>query len=158
MGNLELIKFILDCAKASGAEAFMAVLLAKDEEGNTAVHIAVMHEQTDAYDALMDAIPQHIKEDKEPLKNKYQLMPMELAATLGRKNILSHILNKMKQICWVYGPVCLCAYPLADIDTYLTVVQTSDRLVPELAADWQDEPNLVEIITRTQQQNLLDVC
>ncbi|KAL3870294.1 hypothetical protein ACJMK2_038370 [Sinanodonta woodiana] len=51
------------------------------------------------------------------IKNRQGLTPLTLAAKLARKDMYEHILEKIRQVYWIYGNVTSAGYPLQDIDT-----------------------------------------
>ncbi|OZC12227.1 hypothetical protein X798_00748 [Onchocerca flexuosa] len=83
----------------------------KDTNGNTVLHLAVIHEQ-----------PEMIKLSynmgaKLQIVNKQNLTPLTLAAHLGKKEIFEQILKLEADVVWIYGNASSYAYPLARIDT-----------------------------------------
>ena len=78
-------------------------LNAMDTFGNTAMHMAVMHEKKDVIDWLMGQ--ESAKQSLETLNNE-GLTPLTLAARLGRVGVYNHILREhLSVVVWKYGKV-----------------------------------------------------
>ena len=45
------------------------------------------------------------------------LTPLTLAATMAHKEMYNHLIEKEREVYWVYGDVTCAAYPLDNIDT-----------------------------------------
>ncbi|KFD56154.1 LOW QUALITY PROTEIN: hypothetical protein M514_02932 [Trichuris suis] len=106
----------------------------RDTNGNTVLHLMVIHELPDIFDLIYDL------GGKLHIKNNQTLTPLTLAAKLGKKqvpdlieNILffvemfNHVLNFEKEVLWTYGSVTWVAYPLLNIDT---IQEETGNLVP----------------------------
>jgi ankyrin repeat protein len=77
---------------------------AADSFGNTAMHMAVMHNQTGVIDWLMK-----IDEGRDSLEmlNHEGFTPLTLAARYGKVEVFNHILYQhMSETAWTYGKVC----------------------------------------------------
>uniref|UniRef100_A0A0R3RSQ5 ANK_REP_REGION domain-containing protein n=1 Tax=Elaeophora elaphi TaxID=1147741 RepID=A0A0R3RSQ5_9BILA len=83
----------------------------KDTNGNTVLHLAVIHEQPEMIKLSYDMGA------KLQIVNKQNLTPLTLAAQLGKKEIFELILKLEADVVWIYGNASSHAYPLARIDT-----------------------------------------
>ncbi|XP_048774111.2 transient receptor potential cation channel subfamily V member 5-like isoform X4 [Ostrea edulis] len=130
-GHVYLGEYPLSFAACLGQEECVRLLVAKganlnvqDTNGNTVMHMLVIHDRKYA--------SKQIELEKSPrdmfnlllelgarldIKNRQGLTPLTLAATLTRKEMYEHILEKIRQVCWIYGNVTCAGYPLKDIDT-----------------------------------------
>jgi ankyrin repeat protein len=106
-----------DCAQITRTEKLMMwkFVNAADNMGNTAMHIAVIHNRKGIIDWLMS------KEEGRhglDLLNNDGFTPLTLAARFGRVEIFHHILYKhMSQIAWTYGRVCCCTAYISHADS-----------------------------------------
>uniref|UniRef100_A0A915PIL6 ANK_REP_REGION domain-containing protein n=1 Tax=Setaria digitata TaxID=48799 RepID=A0A915PIL6_9BILA len=83
----------------------------KDTNGNTVLHLAVIHEHPEMIKLSYDMGA------KLQIVNKQNLTPLTLAAHLGKKEIFEQILKLEADVVWMYGNASSYAYPLARIDT-----------------------------------------
>eukprot|EP00667_Euglena_gracilis_P012374 EG_transcript_12703 len=106
----------------------------RDSFGNTALHLAVIHELPDMYDhVLRIAEPEETDPDHDPAPssalpdqpgrvpfqnwaNKDQLTPLSLAAALGKKEMFRHLLSKHARFAWAYGPLVCHMIPLLGLE------------------------------------------
>ncbi|VDO26010.1 unnamed protein product [Heligmosomoides polygyrus] len=88
-----------------------ANLNAQDTNGNTALHLCVIHEKTDMMKMALEAGA------RLNIANKQSLTPLTLAAKLAKKKIFNIILQLEGESVWVYGESNCFAYPLTKIDT-----------------------------------------
>ncbi|KHJ43908.1 ankyrin repeat protein [Trichuris suis] len=93
----------------------------RDTNGNTVLHLMVIHELPDIFDLIYDL------GGKLHIKNNQTLTPLTLAAKLGKKQMFNHVLNFEKEVLWTYGSVTWVAYPLLNIDT---IQEETGNLVP----------------------------
>ncbi|CAJ0590296.1 unnamed protein product [Cylicocyclus nassatus] len=88
-----------------------ANLNAQDTNGNTVLHLCVIHEKLEMMKLALEAGARlHIT-------NKQNLTPLTLAAKLAKKKIFDMVLELEGQSVWVYGGASCSAYPLTKIDT-----------------------------------------
>ncbi|RCN36046.1 ankyrin repeat protein [Ancylostoma caninum] len=88
-----------------------ANLNAQDTNGNTVLHLCVIHEKTEMMKLALEAGARlHIA-------NKQNLTPLTLAAKLAKKKLFYLILELEGQSVWVYGEASCSSYPLTKIDT-----------------------------------------
>jgi hypothetical protein len=98
--------------KASTSDAGKKSLMwrfvnAADSFGNTAMHMAVIHNQKQVIDWLMK-----IDEGRDSMEllNHEGFTPLTLAARYGQVEVFHHILYQhMSETAWTYGKVCFCA-------------------------------------------------
>jgi ankyrin repeat protein len=82
--------------------------------GNTALHMAVYHRQTEVIRWLM-------KEGAEPslgFMNEHHLTPFTLAAKQGYLEIYELLTESMRQTSWVYGQVQMSLLSLEQLDSF----------------------------------------
>ncbi|CAG9536206.1 unnamed protein product [Cercopithifilaria johnstoni] len=99
----------MDCFRLLVAKK--ADLNQKDTNGNTVLHLAVIHEHPEMIKLSYDMGA------KLQIVNKQNLTPLTLAAHLGKKEMFELILKLEADVVWIYGNVSSFAYPLARIDT-----------------------------------------
>lgn len=106
----------------------------RDSNGNTVLHLLVIHSLPDMYSYMMDkwkawransriikrAQPQF---DLWHVYNNEKLTPFTLAAELNNKVMFEFILAKRVQLHWEYGPVKCVLYPLEELDIPLEFEQ-----------------------------------
>uniref|UniRef100_A0A0N4ZWX3 ANK_REP_REGION domain-containing protein n=1 Tax=Parastrongyloides trichosuri TaxID=131310 RepID=A0A0N4ZWX3_PARTI len=90
---------------------FKADVTLKDYNGNTAMHMAVIHENHDALHLLYEL------GGKLSSHNRLNLTPLTLAAKLGKKKAFEEILNLERSLIWKHGNYNSFSYPIAKIDT-----------------------------------------
>jgi len=97
-----------------------ASLRDQDSYGNTALHLAVLHDHPQMYDWLMEKAGHELLQKGEPqfwdILNKERRTAFTLAAVHGKKRIFQHMLQTRTEVQWVYGPVKCMALPLDGID------------------------------------------
>jgi len=91
----------------------------QDTYGNTALHMAVIHERADMYDFLLDHGANPMLEN-EAGDNMFML-----ATRRGSKRMFNCILVKSKQQLWSYGPVTCSRYPLTSLDIPVKTSQSN---------------------------------
>lgn len=111
-------EYPLSFAACLGQEECVRLLLAKgadpnlqDTNGNTVLHMLVIHDRKQMFDLICS------HGGRLDIKNRQNLTPLTLACKLARKDMYEHILEKERQIFWIYGSVTSAGYPLAHIDT-----------------------------------------
>uniref|UniRef100_A0A1I7U767 ANK_REP_REGION domain-containing protein n=1 Tax=Caenorhabditis tropicalis TaxID=1561998 RepID=A0A1I7U767_9PELO len=102
MGHHDLFRMLL---------AKKANLNAQDTNGNTALHLCVIHDKMDMLDAVLDA------GGNVRIANKQNLTPLTLAARLAKKTMFDKILQLECEKVWTYGASQCVAIPLTKIDT-----------------------------------------
>ncbi|KAK6036231.1 ankyrin repeat protein, partial [Cooperia oncophora] len=88
-----------------------ANLNAQDTNGNTALHLCVIHEQIEMLKMALEAGA------RLNIANKQSLTPLTLAAKLAKKKLFNIILELEGESVWVYGEASCFSYPLTKIDT-----------------------------------------
>uniref|UniRef100_A0A1I7ZKR4 ANK_REP_REGION domain-containing protein n=1 Tax=Steinernema glaseri TaxID=37863 RepID=A0A1I7ZKR4_9BILA len=83
----------------------------QDTNGNTVLHMAVIHELPEMFRLA------HESGAKLHMKNYQKLTPMGVAAKLAKKEMFDLILELEQDILWTYGDVICTAFPLQGIDT-----------------------------------------
>uniref|UniRef100_A0A0N5BRN5 ANK_REP_REGION domain-containing protein n=1 Tax=Strongyloides papillosus TaxID=174720 RepID=A0A0N5BRN5_STREA len=83
----------------------------KDTNGNTVLHMTVIHEKLDMLKLCFET------GGKLQATNKQNLTPLTLAAKLGKKKMFEELLKLESQMIWSYGNASCYSYPLANIDT-----------------------------------------
>ncbi|XP_076436751.1 transient receptor potential cation channel subfamily V member 5-like isoform X2 [Babylonia areolata] len=117
-GYIYLGEYPLSFAACLGQEECVRLLLAKgadpnaqDSNGNTALHMLVIHNRKSMFDLLVTSGA------RLDIKNQQALTPLTLAAKLGRKDMYEHVLEKEREVFWIFGTVTCAGYPITDIDT-----------------------------------------
>ncbi|CAD6195654.1 unnamed protein product [Caenorhabditis auriculariae] len=91
--------------------AFKASPNAQDTNGNTVLHLCVIHENMKMFKLALDSGA------SLRMVNKQSLTPLTLAAKLAKKQMFQEILELEGDSVWAYGDASSTAYPLAKIDT-----------------------------------------
>ncbi|VDM62966.1 unnamed protein product [Angiostrongylus costaricensis] len=91
--------------------AFKANPNAQDTNGNTVLHMCVIHENMDMFRLAMESGA------RINIANKQNLTPLTLAAKLAKKQMFMEILELEGGSVWAYGGAASTAYPLSKIDT-----------------------------------------
>ncbi|KAK6021089.1 ankyrin repeat protein, partial [Ostertagia ostertagi] len=94
--------------------AMKANLNAQDTNGNTALHLCVIHEKIEMMKMALEAGA------RLNIANKQSLTPLTLAAKLAKKRrflLFNIILELEGESVWVYGEANCFSYPLTKIDT-----------------------------------------
>eukprot|EP01103_Thecamoeba_quadrilineata_P015282 TRINITY_DN477_c0_g1_i1.p1 TRINITY_DN477_c0_g1~~TRINITY_DN477_c0_g1_i1.p1 ORF type:complete len:642 (+),score=111.44 TRINITY_DN477_c0_g1_i1:45-1970(+) len=91
----------------------------RDSNGNTVLHLMVIHGLTDMYDKIWEFSKTINRDgmDLHKVKNDDDLTPFTLAAYLGKKEIFAHLIELRKEKQWSYGPVSCVLDPLEDLDS-----------------------------------------
>ncbi|KAI1708286.1 transient receptor potential cation channel subfamily V member 6 [Ditylenchus destructor] len=84
---------------------------AKDTNGNTVLHMTVIHEKMEMLKLAYDT------GGNLAVANNLNLTPLTLAAKLAKKNVFQQILQLESTLLWNYGKISSISYPLANIDT-----------------------------------------
>lgn len=83
----------------------------QDINGNTVLHMLVIHEKLSTFDMGYETGANlHIT-------NLLNLTPLTLAAKLARVEMFFHIINIEREIYWQLGSITCAAYPLEQLDT-----------------------------------------
>ncbi|CAG9802186.1 unnamed protein product [Chironomus riparius] len=83
----------------------------QDINGNTVLHLLVIHEKLSTFDMAYETGSDLY------IKNNLNLTPLTLAAKLARVEMFFHILNIDREIYWQLGSITCAAYPLEQLDT-----------------------------------------
>lgn len=97
-----------------------ADLNAIDSNGNTILHLMVLHNLPKMYDFIENLWKNSLNQGTTLLwkrTNCDNLTPLTLAASTGNKDMLSHLIEKGREVQWSYGPVTCVLYPLEELDT-----------------------------------------
>ncbi|EDO37108.1 predicted protein [Nematostella vectensis] len=82
----------------------------QDSNGNTVLHMMVIHDQKVSVKSVKYVLTLHIR-------NRQGFTPLTLAAKLARNEMFHHILTKSREVFWEYGNVTAAAFPLWELDT-----------------------------------------
>lgn len=104
-----------------------AKLDAVDSNGNSVLHLLVLHELTSMYDFIESIAPKYGYENLGSFSNAENLTPLTMAASLGKATMFSHLLDKKKQVQWSYGPVTCTLYELEELDTAFAATTGDSR-------------------------------
>ncbi len=164
LGSAETVRHLLKLCSDHPSRHKM--LWEIDSMGNNVLHMCVKHNNTKMYD-LLRAIFSDLEEvlkksdwwledtratiaDDDYLKNGEGLTPVELAAVLGNRDFILHIIEKDKITKWTYGSMSLSMFLVRDFDSYKTV--TCDR-APKKDRKYKKKPVLSKII-----ENITEYC
>jgi hypothetical protein len=134
--QLAFVQLILEQLCSSDMQRLDA-LWDLDNSGNTVLHIAVMAESIEIYDYLRSSflhleslllktkasdgrVLKCIQSDIH-LKNALNFTPLELAAALGKCDMLSHMISTDVITLWEYNDFSLKGFAMGDIDTFKTL-------------------------------------
>ena len=125
----DVLQTILDTHTWAKDEELRNQITLSDRYGNTALHMAVVHDLPDMYDFVLECAAaaagpaggDEDDEDDEALgfrhwANHERLTPLALAAAMGKVRMFQHILQKETVTIWVYGPVVCHMVPLSGLD------------------------------------------
>ena len=98
----------------------MPLHLVCDQHGNTPLHLCAIWDLEHMYDCLVDLLSE-TRSSKfvrmwQCVANNDGHSPLLLAAFMGQKVILSHLLEKKTVMCWEYGTVKCMALNVDGID------------------------------------------
>uniref|UniRef100_A0A0N4Z4N4 ANK_REP_REGION domain-containing protein n=1 Tax=Parastrongyloides trichosuri TaxID=131310 RepID=A0A0N4Z4N4_PARTI len=117
-GRMYLGEYPLSFAACTGQKDCYRLLRAKkadpnlkDTNGNTVLHMTVIHEKLEMLKLVYETGA------KLQITNNQNLTPLTLAAKLGKKTMFEELLKLESQMVWSYGDANCYAYPLAKIDT-----------------------------------------
>ncbi|CAL2041043.1 unnamed protein product [Caenorhabditis brenneri] len=125
-GNMYLGEYPLSFAACLNQPEMFRLLLAfkanpnaQDTNGNSVLHMCVIHENMNMFRLALEC--------GASLRtvNKQSLSPLTLAAKLAKKEMFDEILELEGDSVWAYGDASSTAYPLAKIDT---INETSGEL------------------------------
>ncbi|XP_075194675.1 transient receptor potential cation channel subfamily V member 6-like [Anomaloglossus baeobatrachus] len=137
VGNKEILRLLVE----NGAP-----LDSQDNQGNTVLHILVLHPNKSMackmYDYLMSLISKEKMRYLENITNNKGLTALTLAAQEGDVLMFNYFMTKRKRIFWSFGPVMSTLYDLTGIDS------------------WRDKSSVVDIICTSDNnaaRNLLEI-
>ena len=141
--QIPYVKLILEKLCLSDVER-LDVLWDLDNSGNMVLHMAVMAGDIEIYDYLFETFlrlemlllkgsmlnGRKLKSVQSDvfIKNANNLTPLELAAALGKRELLSHMINSELITVWEYNEYSLKGYAMRDIDTFKTMALDRWRL------------------------------
>ena len=104
------------CTKATGADQTLHnSIFLRDQFGNSALHLAVIHDLPDMYDYVLSVAAQKGADSRAAFQNwtnNERLTALSLAAAMGKVRMFQHILASLSIIAWSYGPVTRELVPL----------------------------------------------
>lgn len=118
----------------------------QDTNGNTVLHMMVIHNRMDMYDLIFDYGCHCACQCGKPLNtvmNNMGLTPLTLAAKLARKEMFHHILTRERDVFWKYGEVTCAAFSLKDLDTLTTEGQINEKCALNLITHEESVSHLV---------------
>lgn len=125
--NTYLGEYPLSFAASLGLEDMVRYLLVKgacpnkqDTNGNTVLHMMVIHNRMDMYDLILDygcRCASRCGKPRTDVVNKLGFTPLTLAAKLARRQMFDHILTREREVFWQYGEVTCAAFSLKDLDS-----------------------------------------
>uniref|UniRef100_A0A8C4SD62 Ion transport domain-containing protein n=1 Tax=Erpetoichthys calabaricus TaxID=27687 RepID=A0A8C4SD62_ERPCA len=136
MGNEKIVNLLIK----SGAP-----LNAQDTQGNTVLHMLVLHPNKTLACRMYDYLMSLITIDKirylESIINNDGFTPMKLAVQKGDVTVsmFNHFIKRRKQVYWAFGPVTSTLYDLTGIDT------------------WEDELSVLDIICTSKEKNVREL-
>jgi hypothetical protein len=117
------------CTNQADAVKFLVVdcgvsLLLQDRNGNTVLHMAVIHERKAMYSLLLDlwekgyGRPKYLGTNVAVVDvlNNDGYSPIVLAAALGKVEMFSHAWDRSSETQWSWGAISAKLYPLGPID------------------------------------------
>ncbi|KAI6189084.1 Transient receptor potential cation channel subfamily V member 6 [Aphelenchoides besseyi] len=117
-GKMYFGEYPLAFAACTNQEDCYRILLAKkadpnaqDTNGNTVLHMTVIHENLDMFRLAYETGA------RLQVMNKQNLTPLTLAAKLAKKRMFEQILKLESDVIWQYGDAASTAFPLAKLDT-----------------------------------------
>jgi len=145
-----------------------ADLRSVDSQGNTVLHMLVLHRLPGMYDYVCDLwLEQHPEQNMrdgvcglESVQNRAGLTPLTLAASMGNEVMFNHLIEKRTGTQWAYGPVTCLQVPLGEVDPvgWLLEQQRSaaEQGQADCSIDYSSRPlSAVEVIVNKQQLGLL---
>ena len=147
--QISFVKLILEQLCKSDMER-LDVLWDQDNSGNMVLHIAVMAGSIEIYEYLRTSflhlesmllkakasggrVLKSIQTDLH-IKNALNFTPLELAAVLGKHDMLSHMINTDVVTIWEYNDFSLKGFSMRDIDTFKTLALDRWRLAQQVPA------------------------
>ncbi|XP_069829925.1 transient receptor potential cation channel subfamily V member 6-like [Dendropsophus ebraccatus] len=137
VGNQEIIKLLVE----NGAP-----LDSQDSQGNTLLHILVLHPNKSmackTYDFLVSLISKEKTLYLENITNNEGLTPLKLTAQKGDVLMFNYFMEKRKHNFWSIGPVTSTLYDLTGLDS------------------WRDKASVIDIICTSDNnaaRNLLEI-
>lgn len=152
-------EFALSFASSTGQCDLIDVLLragadpaAQDSHGNTCLHMAVMHNQPEAYDKLcswwVEQANEASKYDLERMLNADGLTPLLFAARSGFRDMFEFLIERSCVTEWSYGPVTCKRMPLYEVDTSNGSKSALKEIVDNDHEDLLELPLIRELIQR----------
>ncbi|XP_030072652.1 transient receptor potential cation channel subfamily V member 6 [Microcaecilia unicolor] len=137
IGNKEVFQFLVE----NGAP-----LHSQDTEGNTVLHMLVLHPNKfmacKMYDFLISLTTKENVRRLESIMNKQGFTPLKLAAHEGNMLMFQYLVKKKRRAYWTLGPMTVTLYDLTGIDS------------------WNDRNSVLDIICNSKNnevRNLLKV-
>ena len=127
----------------------------RDSNGNSVLHMCVVHEHLEMYDHICVRYEKHIenegvKEDHiEHWRNEEHMTPLVLAAQLGLRETFEHILERSKRVQWSYGPVTCVVHPLSYFDIMVGSEEGAlEHIVNEEHTEMLDSPRVSDLLNK----------
>ncbi|XP_006816006.1 transient receptor potential cation channel subfamily V member 6-like [Saccoglossus kowalevskii] len=108
----------------------------KDNNGNTVLHMMVIHNKKNMYDLAFS-----MGADTS-LLNSQELTALNLAAKLGRKEMFDHALELERQVYWIYGNVTCAAYGLSGLDSIDKIGNINEKSILHLVVNQEGMEHL----------------
>ena len=102
----------IDCVRL--LLAYKADPSKQDSNGNTALHMSVIHDNFEIFKLLMEADEQNVA---IRLKNNQEYTPLTLAVKMAKKEFFDYVNEKMREAYFVYGDISCASYYLKTIDS-----------------------------------------
>jgi hypothetical protein len=121
-GQFEIFEYLV----AQGTD-----LYSRDVNGNTILHMLVIHDKFELYvkvDAMIKAVKNNPLFVGGSPVNKKGYTPLSLAASVGRNQMFMSLVNRSMKVQWKYGPVTSHMYPLEDFDMPLNVDKRDNQV------------------------------
>eukprot|EP00667_Euglena_gracilis_P003616 EG_transcript_3627 len=115
-----IVERILCCDLPEAPGGLQNSVLLQDRFGNTALHMAVIHDLPAMYDFLLthtaSAFGAASAVDFAKTLNHQHLTPLALAAAMGRAAMFRHILDCNSRDSWEYGPIKCKLVPIWSLE------------------------------------------
>ncbi|XP_039612957.1 transient receptor potential cation channel subfamily V member 6-like isoform X2 [Polypterus senegalus] len=143
-------EYVLSFAACMGNEKIVQLLIksgaplnVQDTQGNTVLHMLVLHPNKTLACRMYDYLLSLITIDKirylESITNNDGFTSMKLAVHKGDVTTFNHFIKRRKQVYWAFGPVTSTLYDLTGIDT------------------WEDELSVLDIICTSKEKNVREL-
>mmetsp|Transcript_8654 Transcript_8654/g.15566 ORF Transcript_8654/g.15566 Transcript_8654/m.15566 type:complete len:729 (-) Transcript_8654:5-2191(-) len=113
-GYMEGLDLLVGYAQEHGYD-LEELLRREDSFGNTALHMAVLHQQEDMYKWVHRQLTK--TGPLQPHLNGLGLTSLSLAAQCNHRGMFDIILRELQEIKWVYGPATCVRLPMEQIDS-----------------------------------------